>query len=263
MPHVPLLVALPPLFPQNWTPSRVSPTPKMAPQNKLQTPNCHEHSCSLLKTLSSQKMTHSAFEYVRKFELDDALLPGTYIVVRVDGRGFSRFTSAHGYLKPNDARGLALMNQCAASVMREWGDIVVAFGESDEYSFVLPPSCGVFGRRSAKLATGIASLFASSFVFYWPRFFADARLLRPPSFDARCVVYPNARIVSDYLRWRQVDTHINTLHNEAFWALVQKGAWLRWNRPAGARPLPKVITSRPTPCGLLALWRSRRVTHVV
>jgi len=35
-------------------------------------------------------MANSKYEYVRKFELADALLPDCWIVVRVDGKGFTR-----------------------------------------------------------------------------------------------------------------------------------------------------------------------------
>ena len=30
------------------------------------------------------------YEYVKKFELDDTLLPGCWIVIRIDGRGFTK-----------------------------------------------------------------------------------------------------------------------------------------------------------------------------
>ena len=33
-------------------------------------------------------MAKSKYEYVKSFEQDDSLLPATYIVVRIDGRGF-------------------------------------------------------------------------------------------------------------------------------------------------------------------------------
>jgi tRNA(His) guanylyltransferase len=168
-------------------------------------------------------MAGSKYEYVRSFESDDALLPSTFVVVRVDGRAFTRFTEEHGWLKPTDSRGVCLMTACALEVLREWGDLVFAYGQSDEYSFVLPPRGNPFGRRSAKLATGIASLFASAFVFHWPHYFPTLPLQRPPAFDARCVVYPRLSHLADYLRWRQVDTHVNALYNECFWALVQKG----------------------------------------
>ena len=168
-------------------------------------------------------MAGSKYEYVRSFEQPDALLPSTYIVIRVDGHAFTKFTAEHGWVKPNDSRGVSLMTAAALAVVREWGDIVLAYGQSDEYSFVLPPSSGVFGRRCAKLATGVASLFAAAFVFHWPAYFPTVPLQRPPSFDGRCVCYPRLSLVADYFRWRQVDTHINSLYNECFWALVQRG----------------------------------------
>jgi tRNA(His) guanylyltransferase len=43
------------------------------------------------------------------------------------------------------------------------------------------------------------------------------------SFDGRAVLYPTDEALKDYLRWRQVDAHINNLYNVTFWALVQKG----------------------------------------
>lgn len=36
-------------------------------------------------------MAKSRFEYVRTFELPDPLLQGTFIVVRIDGRGFHKY----------------------------------------------------------------------------------------------------------------------------------------------------------------------------
>lgn len=35
-------------------------------------------------------MAHSKWEYVKSYEQDDRLLPGCFIVVRVDGKGFTR-----------------------------------------------------------------------------------------------------------------------------------------------------------------------------
>lgn len=44
-----------------------------------------------------------------------------------------RFADEHDFHKPNDDRALGLMNWCAEQVMREFGHIVVAYGQSDEY----------------------------------------------------------------------------------------------------------------------------------
>lgn len=46
---------------------------------------------------------------------------------------FYRFTEDHGFFKPNDGRALGLMNRCAEGVVREFSDIVIAYGQSDEY----------------------------------------------------------------------------------------------------------------------------------
>lgn len=42
-------------------------------------------------------MAKSRFEYVKNYELPDSLLPNTYTVVRVDGRGFHKYVpEMHG-----------------------------------------------------------------------------------------------------------------------------------------------------------------------
>lgn len=41
-------------------------------------------------------MAKSAYEYVKQFELDDRLLPSCWIVVRVDGKGFTRYWGMPG-----------------------------------------------------------------------------------------------------------------------------------------------------------------------
>jgi len=46
---------------------------------------------------------------------------------------FFRFSDMHEFKKPNDVRGLSLMNAAARSVMEAYPDVVLAFGESDEY----------------------------------------------------------------------------------------------------------------------------------
>ena len=59
-----------------------------------------------------------------------------------------RFSAAHAFEKPNDALALELMNEAARHVMRELkGDIVLAFGESDEFSFLLRRACTLYNRR--------------------------------------------------------------------------------------------------------------------
>ena len=151
------------------------------------------------------------------------MLPNCWMVVRIDGKAFHRFSDAHGFNKPNDLNALNLMNACAEHVMKEFTDVVISYGQSDEYSFVFRRQTDLYGRRSAKIATNVVSLFASTYVFKWRQFFPATELKYPPSFDARAVLYPTNDNLRDYLSWRQVDCHINNLYNTVFWTLVQKG----------------------------------------
>jgi tRNA(His) guanylyltransferase len=58
-----------------------------------------------------------------------------------------RFSKKYEFEKPNDKRAIDLMNGAAAAVMKELPDIVLAYGVSDEFSFVLHKDCILFERR--------------------------------------------------------------------------------------------------------------------
>lgn len=170
-------------------------------------------------------MAKSRFEYVREFERDNILLQGCFIVIRIDGRGFHKFSEDYNFSKPNDIRALKLSNAAALNVKRCIKDVILAFGESDEYSFVLRPDTTLFNRRENKLVSTFASTFTANYVKLWSKFFPDMELSfkNLPTFDCRAVVYPNLKILKDYVNWRFVDTHINNLYNTVFWTLVIKG----------------------------------------
>ena len=60
----------------------------------------------------------------------------------------SRFAEQHTFTKPNDNRALGLMTRSARSVMEELEDIVIAYGQSDEFSFVFKRTSTWFKRRA-------------------------------------------------------------------------------------------------------------------
>ncbi|CBF88750.1 tRNA guanylyltransferase [Aspergillus nidulans FGSC A4] len=117
------------------------------------------------------------------------------------------------------------MNAAAVEVLKDLPDLAIAYGVSDEYSFVFHPTCELFERRSAKLVTTIVSTFTAHYIYLWGNYFPDTPLQPPhlPSFDGRAVVYPTIRNLRDYMSWRQVDCHINNLYNTTFWMMVLKG----------------------------------------
>jgi tRNA(His) guanylyltransferase len=112
------------------------------------------------------------------------------------------------------------MTKCAKEVMKNFNEIEITYGDSDEFSFVFKRSAKVFNRREDKILSCVLSLFSTSYMFYWSRYFPDISLKRIPSFDARIVLYPSLEDLQSYLSWRQCDCHINNLYNTVFWALV-------------------------------------------
>ena len=53
-------------------------------------------------------MACSRYEYVKGYERDDSILPNVWIVVRVDGKGFHKFSKVHDFDKPNDENGMTM-----------------------------------------------------------------------------------------------------------------------------------------------------------
>ncbi|CAM6107007.1 unnamed protein product [Calypogeia fissa] len=136
-------------------------------------------------------MANSKYEYVKEFEQSDLLLPHTWIVIRIDGRGFTRFAKVHEFEKLNDMQALHLMNECAKAVLEDIPDIIFAIW--------------------------------TTYVMKWAHFFPQKDLQYAPSFDGRAVCYPSDSILRDYLAWRQVDCHINNQYNTCYWNLVKSG----------------------------------------
>ncbi|KAF1811347.1 tRNAHis guanylyltransferase [Eremomyces bilateralis CBS 781.70] len=168
-------------------------------------------------------MANSKYEYVKTFEQPDNLLSRTWIVIRIDGRGFTKLCSRYGFEKPNDRRAIDLMNSAAQCVMKDIPDLLLAYGVSDEFSFLFHKDCTLFQRRSNKLVSTIVSTFTGYYVHLWTNFFPDKPLIPPlPSFDGRAVLYPDVTSLRDYFSWRQADCHINNLYNTSFWSLIQK-----------------------------------------
>ncbi len=170
-------------------------------------------------------MACSKFEYVKQFESQEKLLPSTYILIRLDGKGFTKFTTLHAFEKPNDIRGIGLMNKAAIAVAQTFPEIWLAYGQSDEYSFVLRKNSTLYNRRSDKIATTIVSCFTANYMLHFKEFFPDQELKEIPMFDGRCVCYPSNEIIRDYFSWRQADCHINNMYNTCFWSLVQNGGY--------------------------------------
>lgn len=82
------------------------------------------------------------------------------------------------------------MSHCAKQVMNEFTEISLAYGQSDEYSFIFRRDAEIFNRRASKIVTNIVSRFSSSYVYFFADYFPSKKLMYPPAFDGRLVLYP-------------------------------------------------------------------------
>lgn len=195
---------------------------------------------------------------MRAFERgsDPLALPETWLLVRLDGRGFTRLTKErHDFERPFDLRFRAMMIETAAALMQDSGvRSPLALSHSDEITLVLPPHTEVFGRRLGKLATVLAGAASATF---------SLALGAPATFDARVSQLPSLAHVLDYVAWRQADAHRNALSGHCYWALRREGATARQAtaRLEGATVADKneLLFERGINVDTLPAWQKRGV----
>jgi len=149
-----------------------------------------------------------ALEYYHSLRL----VPGTWTVVRVDGRGFTRFTGER-FEKPFDLRFRDLMLGAARALMEEMGGLY-AYTESDEISVLFGPDWDFFDRELEKVVSLSAALASSTFTLA-----AGAAV----QFDSRVWVGIDPETVVDYFRWRQTDAGRCALNGWCYWTLRKAG----------------------------------------
>lgn len=86
-------------------------------------------------TLNSR--IHFCWAHTYLFALTADLFIGEFCLGAIGGSCSSSFSEVHNFAKPNDVRALQLMDHAAKDLMEEYPDIAIAFGESDEYRYVL------------------------------------------------------------------------------------------------------------------------------
>ncbi len=140
------------------------------------------------------------------------LLPGAWVVLRVDGRAFSRFT-AERFEKPFDERFHELMVQTARALLDELQG-TYAYTESDEISVLFRPEWDLFDRELEKVVSLSAALASATFTHACGT---------PALFDSRAWLGARAGLVVDYFRWRQADAGRCALNGWCYWTLRKAG----------------------------------------
>jgi tRNA(His) 5'-end guanylyltransferase len=157
-------------------------------------------------------------EKMRVFETahDLCVLPGLYVVARLDGRGFTRLTKeVHPFEAPFDARFRDLLVGTAEHLMSGCGfRVLYGYTESDEISLLFAREENSFGRKLRKWNSVLAGEASAKF---------SLSLGAVAAFDCRISQLPSAELVVDYFRWRNEDAHRNALNAHCYWSLRKQG----------------------------------------
>ena len=150
---------------------------------------------------------------MRVFETaaDLCVLPGMFMVARLDGRSFTRLTKeVSRFEAPFDERFRDLMVATAESLMTCGFRVLYAYTESDEISLLFDPDEQLFGRKLRKYNSTLAGEASAQF---------SVRLGQPATFDCRISQLPNVELVVDYFRWRNEVAARNALNAYCYWTL--------------------------------------------
>jgi len=154
---------------------------------------------------------------MRRYEqsCDFAVLPGLYMVARIDGRSFTRLTKErHSFEAPYDERFRDYMIATVTHLMTCGFRIVYGYTQSDEISLLFHLNENLFQRKLRKLNSVLAGEASASF---------SLSLGDLAVFDCRISQLPGPEKVLEYFRWRQEDAHRNALNAHCYWTLRKEG----------------------------------------
>jgi len=154
---------------------------------------------------------------MRVFETshDLCVLPGLYIVARLDGRNFTRLTKdVHCFEAPFDIRFRDIMLATVEHLMSCGFNVVYGYTQSDEISLLFSLEANTFNRQLRKFNSVLAGEASAKF---------SLLLGDMACFDCRISQLSTIESVIDYFRWRNEDAHRNALNAHCYWCLRKSG----------------------------------------
>lgn len=147
---------------------------------------------------------------------DLCVLPGIYMVARLDGRGFTKLVrEKHPFETPFDPRFRDMMVETGRHLMDCGFKFVLCYSQSDEISLLFHTDDNSFSRKLRKLNSVLAGEASARF---------SLLLGDVACFDCRISQLPRANDVVDYFRWRNEDAHRNALNAHCYWHLRKQGS---------------------------------------
>jgi tRNA(His) 5'-end guanylyltransferase len=154
---------------------------------------------------------------MRQYETahDVCVLPGIYMVTRIDGRNFTRLTKELCQFEvPFDVRFRDMMIETTKHLMTCGFNVIYGYMESDEISLLFHPDETTFSRKHRKYHSVLAGEASAQF---------SLLIGHAAAFDCRMCELPNKELVVDYFRWRSEDACRNALNAHCYWQLRKNG----------------------------------------
>jgi tRNA(His) guanylyltransferase len=154
---------------------------------------------------------------MRVFETgsDTCVLPGLFMVARIDGRSFTRLTKeVHNFEAPYDVRFRDYMVATVEHLMQCGFRVIYGYTQSDEISLLFHQDETAFERKLRKYNSILAGEASAKF---------SLLLGDLAAFDCRISQLPSENLVIDYFRWRNEDAHRNALNAHCYWLLRKQG----------------------------------------
>lgn len=141
------------------------------------------------------------------------LAKGLPTIIRIDGKKFSSWTK--NLEKPFHSNLNKVFRRTSYRMMKEhFGEVVLAYGQSDEVSFLLRPtsyvSDGQFGNKREKLVSLSASMFTAIFNEEKNKYI-DLSKKELAFFDSRVFQVPSLIEAYNVILWRQQDAIRNSI----------------------------------------------------
>lgn len=147
--------------------------------------------------------------------LQGSLQGAPFAALRVDGKGFSRFTRQMGYHFPYDEGFMDSMDAVARALLELVDGAYFAYSQSDEVSLVFGPTGSQedphwwFGGKSSKVVS--LSAAAATMAFLKAETTRGMELVSDALFDSRVISLQSATEAEEYLRWRRFDAQKNSV----------------------------------------------------
>ncbi len=146
-----------------------------------------------------------------RIETDQKFRPNSWLYVRIDGRGFSKFTK--GLERPYDKRMSELMIEMTKYIVDEF-NCTIGYTQSDESSFIIKNEYGAscaFDGKKQKLISSIAASATGFFNAKLSEFLPEKVGGKIPTFDCRIFEVPNEIEAMNAMYWRELDCIKNSV----------------------------------------------------